>query len=376
MYLWGMIVDRFRVARKRPAPIRTHLDETASWLCRAQDATPDGGVSAVYDLRKKRWTGSYPETTGYIIPTFFRYAKLSDNPGFAARARRMAEWETEIQLPAGGVRAGTMDAKEVAPTIFNTGQVLFGWAAAIEETREPKFESSLRKAANWLIETQDPDGAWRRFASPFATHRINTYNTRTAFGLARAYEATGESSYLDAAVANVRWAISRAQQNQWMPDNCLDNNDVPLTHTIAYSMRGILEVGRIAEIDQFVDFACKMGSNIAASQRADGSLPGRLDQNWRPRVRWSCVTGNSQMAINWFRLAELTGAARFADHARQANRFNMSIQDISSGNAGVRGGVKGSYPIAGGYLAYKYPNWAAKFLMDALMLELAMDRAS
>jgi hypothetical protein len=53
-----------------------HLGEAMSWLCRAQDAGGDGGVSRSYALRHMRahgrrgWLASYPETTGYIIPTF------------------------------------------------------------------------------------------------------------------------------------------------------------------------------------------------------------------------------------------------------------------------------------------------------------------
>jgi hypothetical protein len=37
----------------------------------------------------------------------------------------------------------------------------------------------------------------------------------------------------------------------------------------------------------------------------------------------------------------------------------------------VRGGLKGSHPIWGRYMFGTYPNWAAKFLMDALLMEEA-----
>ena len=46
-----------------------------------------------------------------------------------------------------------------------------------------------------------------------------------------------------------------------------------------------------------------------------------------------------------------------------------SIQDIKTGNIGMRGGIKGAYPIYGWYAPFCYPNWAAKFFIDALMLE-------
>jgi len=35
------------------------------------------------------------------------------------------------------------------------------------------------------------------------------------------------------------------------------------------------------------------------------------------------------------------------------------------GPDGIRGGVKGSFPVDGGYGTYEFLNWAAKFLIDA-----------
>jgi hypothetical protein len=46
----------------------------------------------------------------------------------------------------------------------------------------------------------------------------------------------------------------------------------------------------------------------------------------------------------------------------------MSTQDLKSPDLGVRGGIKGSYPIWASYSPYEYPNWAAKFFVDALLL--------
>jgi hypothetical protein len=347
---------------------KQHLDAAADWLVRAQSATPDGGVAACYDLEKKGWAGAYPETTGYIIPTFYDYAAFASRSEFADHARRMADWETDIQLTDGGVRAGTLDAGTIAPTVFNTGQVLFGWTRAWVETREGRFRDAAVRAANWVLAAQDEDGAWRRFGSPFATHKLNSYNTRTAYGLARVGATFDEARYLDAARTNIEWAIARARDNTWLDDNCLEDNARPLTHTIAYSLRGILEVGVILREDKYIKFAERMARAVASAQRKDGALPGRLDDQWRPRVNWSCLTGNAQMAVNWLRLANISGDNAFRQHARRANHFNMATQELV-GPAEIRGAIKGSFPADGGYMTWRYPNWAAKFFMDALMLE-------
>ncbi|MDA3913501.1 hypothetical protein [Oleiagrimonas sp.] len=357
----------------RPLDARRGLEAAAEWLERAQDASGCGGVSAHYDVAKRQWAGAYPETTGYIIPTFFRYADFSGHREYRERALRMAAWESDIQLPEGGVRAGTMDATQIVPTIFNTGQVLFGWLSAWQQTQQARFRDSAVRAADWLVAAQDPDGAWRRFASPFAAHALNTYNTRVAFALAQAGQVLAESRYLDAAVRNVQWALTQMRANGWLENNDLEDNDRPLTHTIAYATRGMLEVGLIATDGTFVDAAARIARSVAQSQRRDGALPGRLDSAWRPASRWTCMTGNAQMAIIWHRLAAVTGDASWTTSAENAVRFNLSIQNLTTIESGVRGGIPGSHPLKGGYMKNRYPNWAAKFFMDALMLQLAKD---
>jgi uncharacterized protein YyaL (SSP411 family) len=349
---------------------RRALDAAAEWLARAQDARGCGGVSAWYDIPGRRWAGAYPETTGYVIPSLFRYAAMSGYSDYRERALRMATWESGIQLAEGGVRAGTLDASQVVPTIFNTGQVLLGWLSAWQETHDEVFRESAIRAADWLAATQDSDGAWRRFASPFASHPLNTYNTRVAFALAEACRTLGVPRYLEAAVRNVEWALTQMHPNGWLENNDLEDNARPLTHTIAYATRGILEVGLVAGNGGMVEAAMRIARAVAQTQRRDGALPGRLDSTWRPAARWSCITGNAQMAIIWQRLARETGDGGWLPAADNANRFNLSIQDLTTANPAIRGALPGSHPRSGGYMKNRYPNWAAKFFMDALMLQL------
>ena len=43
------------------------------------------------------------------------------------------------------------------------------------------------------------------------------------------------------------------------------------------------------------------------------------------------------------------------------------------GPVGLRGGVKGSFPVDGDYGRYQLLNWAAKFLADSLMMEMDLE---
>jgi hypothetical protein len=369
------IKDRLGWSFDEPQSIETHLHAAAAWILEAQRATSDDGVAHSYNIKTGQWMASYPETTGYIIPTLYDYALYFDRPAYREPALKMAHWEVAEQLPDGGVRAGTMAAEVVAPTIFNTGQVLFGLARALQETGDASIKQSLIRASDWLVDAQDEDGCWRRFVSPFAHSKNGTYNTRSAFGLVRAFEALGDQRYLDAADRNVAWALSTAHGNAWLPGNCLTTNpdDRALTHTIAYSMRGILEVGVAAGKQHYIDAALTMGQRMCEQQNDDGSLSGYFSPQWAPLNDWSCVTGNSQMALNWLRLAKVTGERGLIEHAVRANRFNMRLQKLD-GPLTMRGAIKGSHPIGEDYMTWRFPNWATKFFMDALMFEQLYDR--
>jgi hypothetical protein len=374
-YYLRILRDRRPLPGVSDADRRVHLDAAADWLMRAFEADGSGGVPHSYNLRKRAWDKPYPETTGYIIPTFLDYARFSGRTEFRTAALRMARWEADILCADGGVQSGVYDpARPNPPTIFNTGQVLFGFVRAFEETRDEFFLDALRRSADWLVAAQDDDGAWRRFPSPFAKPGTNPYNTRTAFGLARAFEATQDERYLRSAVRNVEWAAAQAEPDAWIEGNCLTDHDgdgdKALTHTIAYTMRGILEVGHIASRPDFIELALRIGDAVARSQRDEGSLPGYLARGWRPAAAWSCLTGNVQFAINWQRADALTGRGAHRSHADAAIRYTMATQDMGSKDDGVRGGIKGSHPVDGEYMTGRYPNWAAKFFVDALLLAI------
>ncbi|MCL4797992.1 MAG: hypothetical protein KJ025_00285 [Burkholderiales bacterium] len=352
-----------------------------AWLCRAQDATPDDGVSRSYTLRHMKshgragWLASYPETTGYIIPTFLAYASLTGKRECRDRAIRMARWEAEIQMENGAVQGGVIGFPPT-PAIFNTGQVLFGWAAAYRETGDEAFLRSARRGADFLVAAMDEDGAWRRHGSRYARAGVNVYDARTAWGLLEAHAVTGDAAYRQAVVRNLEFVLTKQRPNGWFEECCLDDNDRPLLHTIAYTMEGLLEAGLTLGDERFTAAARRTAEALLDRQRTDGSLAGRFDAAWNGSARWSCLTGDAQTAIVWLRLHEATGDERYLRAAERMNRYLSITQDLEAADPGVRGGIKGSHPIWAEYGRYEYLNWAAKFFADALMLEIRAKRGT
>jgi len=343
----------------RSASDDAHLAAALAWLYRAQDAGDDRGVSHSYRIGQG-WLPSYPETTGYIIPTVLNLSEKRADPEARRRALEMADWELTVQLPSGAVPG--LVARE--PVVFDTAQVIFGWLSAFRVTGDERFLTAAQRAGRWLAEVMDPDGVWRRYTGTAAGV---TFYARAAWALVELTLSTGDGRFAAAARRFLAWSSEREEDNGWFSENCLTDNDRPLLHTIAYAAQGQLESGLALGDPRLIEAATHTARALAAQVRRDGWLAGRYARGWRPAVRWACLTGMAQMSIVWSRLHALTPDPVLAEAAERVNRYLKATQDLTSHNPGLRGGIRGSFPIRGGYQRYSVPNWATKFFLDALL---------
>jgi hypothetical protein len=350
---------------------RTHLREAIGWLERAQDAG-HGGIARGYSLAlvpgigPRGWQEAYPETTGYIIPTLYAAAWAEERPWLAMRATCAARWELDVQQASGAIPAG-MVGQGTAPAVFNTGQVMFGWLCALNEVGDTVFAEATLRAGRWLASQLDLDGIWRRGNSPFADGKATMYNARTAWALIAAGRQLADSELTAAGTAALR-AVAHAQRaNGWVPDCCLTDPTRPLTHTLAYTVQGLLEGGILLGDERLISAATRIAGPMADALRSDGFLPGRFDERWRPAVQWSCLTGTAQMACVWLRLNEVLHDSSWTGPAAAAIHFLKRTQNRSSDDTGLRGGIKGSNPCTGEYGRLQTLSWATKFFVDALL---------
>ena len=344
------------------------IDLGYSWLCLAQDksSTKDGGVACNYNL-VAGWGPSYPETTGYITQTIIEYGKLRNDPDARDRAAKMLDWFVSIQFDEGGFQGGVITDTPVVPVTFNTGQILIGLAAGVREFGE-KYRESMRKAADWLVETQDPDGCWRRFLSPFAGPGVKVIDTHVAWGLFEAARIDPDKPYAEAAMKNVRWALGLQHENGWFDYCTLEDDPYPITHTLGYVLRGIIEAYRFKQDDELLQKAILTADALLGKLRDDGFLAGGFNPDWSDAVEWACLTGSAQVALCWLILYEITGEKKYRDAGYLANKYVRRTMRTGPPKE-TRGAIKGSFPINGNYLKFLYPNWATKFMVDSNMLE-------
>lgn len=352
-----------------PGPERV-IDEGIGWLSRAQDhsKTGDGGVARHYSL-VDGWAASYPETTGYIVPTLIGYGLDRGLNEPIDRARRMLDWLVSIQFPDGGFQGGMIGQTPRVPVTFNTGQILIGLCAGVQI--DDRYLAPARKAADWLTNTQDEDGCWRKHPTPFANAGLKAYETHVSLALFRAATLLSSNRYAEAGLRQVDWALTNQQDNGWIANCCLGDPAKPLTHTLGYALRGILEAYDYARDQRYLNAAGIMATGLMTALRPDGRLPGRLDSNWLAAADWVCLTGTSQVAECLWKLFAITGNTAYRNSALLANGF-VRRTIIVDGPPEMRGGVKGSHPIDGEYGRWQYLNWACKFTIDANIAELSL----
>lgn len=368
-------VDRERNSRAGFSD-RDHLLSAAAWLERAQDAGGDGGVAGRYHLRSG-WTSSYPETTGYIVPTFIRLSDLLDEQRFRERARRGVDFLLSVQLECGAFPGMEIADNRAEPSIFNSAQIICGLRAWHADSNDNRALDASRRACDWLVAQQDPDGAWRKYLYGDIPH---TYMAHAACWIAELGAYLDRKDYLDAARRHLEWVLKQRDPATGWFDLCGFTEEshrlrYAPTHTIAYTIWGVLMMSRILEHEAGMRAARSAASAVARCLDVSSWLPGILDHAWRECASYACLTGNAQMALIWLELHRLRSDPTLLSAACKAIDLVKRAQPMSSSDPGIRGGIPGSDPVWGRYIYMGIPNWAAKFFIDALIeKQVALDR--
>ncbi|HEY2187669.1 MAG TPA: hypothetical protein VGH48_03820 [Caldimonas sp.] len=331
-----------------------------AWLCRAQDASADGGVSYGYSLRGG-WRPSYPETSGYIATTFLSLA-LRRDPAYAARAERIMRWLLSIQNADGSFSNPRYGRQGI---VFDTGQVLFGLIRGYQAAGTLELLAAARRAAGWLTQIADHDLRWTRNEHLGTPH---VYNARTAWALLLMNELEFEPRRDAVARRNLDWALQEQQPSGFFDHCSFERGRAPFTHTIAYTARGLLESGILLDERRYLDGAARCADAMMLHLDDDGHLPSTVTTDGVPASRSCCLTGNCQFAIVWARLQSSLGGKNYRAASIRALDYVIATQDLEADDPGIRGGIKGSHPIWGRYAPMSLPNWAAKFFVDAMWL--------
>ena len=348
-------------------PTKITCARRRSGLRRHRISQADGGVAGRYQLGRG-WTSSYPETTGYIVPTFLALSRALPQAGFRQRAERAVQFLLSVQLPEGGFPGLEIADNRETPSVFNTAQILHGLTAWHRETGYEEVRIAAERAVQWLLGLQDPDGAFRRYAYE---DRASTYSAYLACRLAEWGDYAADRGALAAASRHLDWTLAHRRPNDWIAlagfDEEQHQTDEAFTHTIAYTLAGILSTAETLGHSDSITAVAAAAGRLARRLELSRFLPGLVGGDWRGRGRYACLTGNCQMALIWFRLHGLSRNMRLVNAALKAIDLVKLAQPMRNPNPGLFGGIPGSDPVHGSYIEGAVPNWAAKYFIDALL---------
>ena len=273
---------------------------------------------------------SYPEVTGYYIPTLLRW-------GYKELAISYAKWLCSIQKEDGS----WYDTENEQPYIFDSAQILKGLLAVRNVYPvQGEVDIAIKNGCNWILSNVTEEGQLRapderQWTKSYAfSELIHTYCLSP---LVEAADVFSIANYKDMAIKIL----------DYYKRNYLDDilNFKLLSHFYAYVIEAMIDMGE-------QEIAREAMENFSTYQRENGEVPAYEN------VDWVCSTGLFQIALIWFRLGELKKVNKTFEYA-------CKLQNES-------GGWFGSYlsennlKEEASYFPSAEISWAVKYFLDAL----------
>ena len=340
------------------------------WLQKSIDCNNGNGSSAFFSRYRhplRGWSPAYPETTGYLIPTLFDYSEYLKEDKWRDYALKCADWLLCVQRPSGGFPSNYEDNPNLS--VFNTAQILLGLLRTYEETGLPVYADACTRAYNWLLLGLE-NGIWSDHN--YISDYVPAYYTRVTWPMllvCQKLNLPGEDRLKEVNA----FFIEKINPNFSIKDWGFFAEEPAFTHTIAYTIRGYLEFAGLSDDTKLLETAKICMSNLLSAKSENGKTAGTYDENWQGDFSFTCVTGLFQLAIICFRLYETTGEVKWKKEGinfmKEGSKAIPNIDPLTDKYA-----ISGSLPLTGKYMRLKYPNWAGKFYLDAVLILERLER--
>lgn len=356
--------------------ILDNLDNTFIWIDESFKATKDGGSSAYYSL-SSGWKASYPETTGYLIPTMYNYAKYRNNQYWTKLACKAADWLVSIQQPEGGWQGLQVDV-ECEPRVFNTAMILKGLIAAYQETGDNKYLQSAINGMRWVLSKIDSNGLFLENNPVPGGNSADTLALACTLMVIQYVSGDEQRDATDVVKKSLDAHIVLQQPNGWF-DKCSFSDTyqgTALLHHLGYTLDGLILSSEYLADEKYFKIALVSAERLLQKFETEKSLPAFINKDWSTyydickNKNSLCLTGLSQVAIVFERIYHKTNNTRYRAASEGIIKLVAAICNRNSREKGLAYGVAGSYPVYGNYQKYKIVNWAAKYHADSVLMNL------
>ncbi|MHC1784242.1 MAG: hypothetical protein AB9891_16065 [Anaerolineaceae bacterium] len=348
------------------AEIDQRLHSAFDWLKLAFQATGGKGFSKGFHYFSG-WMPAYPETSGYIISSLLKYARVYQDEEARRMAWSAAEWLFTQHNPDGGIPAiGKIPGPSLA---FDTGMVLHGYMDLYHLTHDQRVAEAARRCADYLCRSQNADGSWTNCYQGIP----HAYHARVSWPVLDYARTFHDGQALQTAERNLEWVVSQQRESgYWEQAFFTRRRPYANTHSLGYILEGLIESYLFSGKTEWLASAKKAADcllNLAVPEK--GYLPGYMNSEWQEvkimPFAFACLTGITQISRSWLLLEHINGEGKYLEAAEIGLSYVSQFQDIAITLPGIRGALPGSAPIIGGYLPFQYPNWAVKFFMDLLL---------
>ncbi len=351
----------------KPAIFSKRTTRTLRWVERSIRA--GGGGSAAYFHTWKGWAPPYPETTGYLIETLFDYGHFLNEKHWKNLAITSADWLCSIQRADGAFPGGL--GTQGVPIIFDTGQILFGLTRAFLETDLNTYKTALSKAVDWLLALLTTDGNWQQFS--YTKGYIPSYYTRVIWGILYANIVLKDEATTEKMKQTLHAYLQKITPSLTIENWAFAPNERAFTHTMAYTLRGMLESAVLLKDEFTLRQTYQIINKWMDILHQHKKLAGRYDENWRGDYSFTCVTGNAQTSLLYAK------AYQYSDNQQYLDISFLLFKSIAHRQwtlpiDGLNGAIPGSVPLWGAYQAFRFPNWAAKFYLDAYLQMMQLQK--
>jgi hypothetical protein len=355
----------------------------AGWVRRAQDAWKDGGISSRYDLLARHFQPQYPETTGYLVPTLLALGSASGGEAAGggdavAMAVRAGEWLRTRQLPDGAVDCRSdRDAAAAQPEIilFDCGAILQAFVALHLHAPGQGWADNAGRLADFMVSEQLASGEWKThlYFSYFGSHQ-----SLTAYALIDAGRALENQRYVEAGIRCLAAIRPRLAANGFVRmcqfTDAADDR-IAFLHPLAYTLEGFLKSGLALDRPEYLEVVRPALAMLQRKFEIRRRLfASHYREDWTPMTAYSALDADCQIAALWFQFGRATGDLTYVSSALKLMDLIRPRIDVTAADPGWRGGIPGSFPVYGRNQQYTCVNWAAKYFLDASMLEMQVRR--
>lgn len=344
--------------------IEASLKANLSWIYKSFKTNNHLGSSGTRNILGK-WSSPYPETTGYLLPTLLNAAPYFPKENLISLSKLQLKFFESIKTVDGAYLQNTEDAE---PVVFDVAQILWGFISLVPymEKSAPLLQE-IEITRQWLRDILDNEGNF--ISHNYVKDFQPAYYSRIAWPLAAA-ENIIDSKPSRKTKALIKRLVESQNDNHSFKDWGFRKNEPALTHTIAYTLRGLWEYAEILNSKKIKKQVTLALHRLSKAIRVDGGIAGSYTEEWEGDHSFICSCGNAQLALLYMMVYERSRDKVYLERVTTLLQPLMKAQRKAAINTGA---VAGSIPISGFYQRYKYTNWTQKFFSDALIKLLELD---